>query len=65
VSWQPPLQFALVLALLSTARFQFLIGRLPTTTPGEYWSLTSPACVQVQALRTDGKLLGEEGYRLR
>ena len=31
----------------------------------EIKSLATPACVQVPALRIDGKLPGEEGYRLR
>jgi|SRR5580658_3884431 hypothetical protein len=87
--------------------FQFLMGRLLNTTPGEYRqrlqnieyrgeapvsikilnsdaaacqfvfnvpsaiaiietkSLGSPACGQILVLRIDGKLPGQEGYRLR
>jgi len=87
--------------------FQFLIGRLLNTTPGEYKqrlqnieyrgetpvsikilnsdaaacqfvfnvpsaiaiietkSLGSPACGEILVLRIDGKLPGQEGYRLK
>ena len=90
-----------------SAPFQYLMGRLLNTTPGEYKrrlqnieyrgdapvsikilnsdsaacqfvfnvpsaiaiveteSLASQACGAVQALRIDGKLPGEEGYRLK
>jgi len=90
-----------------SAPFQYLMGRLLNTTPGEYkrrlqnieyrgespvsikilnsdaaacqfvfnvpsaiaivetGSLASPACGTVRVLRIDGKLPGEEGYRLK